>query len=153
MVAQFTGDASHVRGPASCLKCYFNRLCWSFDSSGFIRVSAFHQVHLLHSSLSRLAQCLMLAWQQDLVKTYTLRTKLFSYPDVSRADTCQVPKKFADVNRKNLLQQKAAAFRGSMQMQHWIQTQDGACPYYPEQDSAWHRIIECPAFASCIQPF
>lgn len=103
--------------------------------------------------LSRLAQCLMLAWQQDLVKTYTLRTKLFSYPDVSRADTCQVPQKFADVARKILLQQKSAAFRRSMQMQHWIQTQDGACPYCPEQDSAWHSIIERPAFASCMQPF
>jgi hypothetical protein len=82
--AQFQGSTAQIKGPATALKRYLNKLSWTMDSEGTVLATdSFHRVY----------KFLELAWQQDSIKNLTSRYSLFSMPDIARDDTLLVLKK------------------------------------------------------------
>lgn len=151
--ASFTGQNRHTRGPASTLKHLMNKISWTIDAQGYVHVDGLLKLHLLRDGFPRMRHFLTLAWQQNLVLMHTARHSLYSLPDISRADTVAVLKRFSDTQRRHLLKEIAGAFQLETQKAHWAEDATGKCPFCDLEDSKEHRLSTCPAFAEDREPF
>jgi ribonuclease HI len=153
IAAQFTGGSKQTKGPASTLKHYFSKFAWHIDRSGFVHVQGTVKVHLVTDGFRRLRHFLDLAWQNQLIMMQTARYSQYSLPDISRADTIAILKKFHDHERRQLLRELAGAFQLEGQKQHWAADADGKCMFCGDSDSKEHRLYHCPAFRETREPF
>lgn len=107
-------------GPASALREYLLRVGWFLDKDGNIGVTSHLTFNILEVSFKRLKRFLMLEWQRQLVKMYTQRFHIFSFPPISRDDTIRVLEKFPPKQRLDLLKEICGAFQTKYQQSHGI---------------------------------
>ena len=153
MAARFQGLLSQVRGPASALGFCLLQLGWSIDSSGLIHVSAFLSFDLCGVSFQRLRRFLILSWQQGLIMAYTQRKSWYHQPDISSIDTVQVLRKFPAKELRMLMRENSGGFQDHIQKSHWLQGEDGRCPYCMEEDTREHRLRTCSIGSEAREPY
>lgn len=152
MAAQFRGGITKVRGPASALGLYFSDIGWSLTRSGEILATPFRKLHLLNDSFTRLKTELELAWQEDFYITHTERKHLYGLPNPSRCETVQLLNQLEDEARGTVVREIAGAFQVQEQKQKWLDT-TLQCPFCSQDDSRYHRLHECAAFADIRSPY
>lgn len=153
LAATFTGTSASVKGPASSLSIYLERVGWQVNRMGFVQVDAFVQLHLVNDSFLLFRTFLQLAWQTDLIKQKTSRYHMFREPDISRADTIQQLGKFNDKERRRLIREIARGFQDGHQKEQWAEDTDGSCVLCGQPDTYHHRLYTCPALDDTREPF
>eukprot|EP00438_Fugacium_kawagutii_P029679 Skav211483 [mRNA] locus=scaffold2188:99016:102759:+ [translate_table: standard] len=146
IAATFHGHVSKVKGPAASLAVYLLRVGWHVNKDGFVQVDTFISLHLVRDSFQLFRTWLQIAWQTDLVMTYSERYSKFSMPDISRSDTLAVLLKFNDRDRSRLTREVAWGFQDGPQQMKWASDTDGTCPFCHAEDTRAHRLYHCPAF-------
>lgn len=134
-------------GPASALREYLLRVGWYLDRDGNIGVTSHLTFNILEVSFKRLRRFLILEWQSQLVKLYTQRFHLFSFPPISRDDTIRVLEKYPPKQRLDLLKEICGAFQTRYQQSQWDKSISGNCEFCDNAtDTKKHRLLECPLF-------
>lgn len=70
-VAVHSGSAAKCKGPAGVLKYYLNKLNWDVDKQGFLRVTSFIRIHLLHHSKQCLFRWIQRTWESTVLSDHT----------------------------------------------------------------------------------
>lgn len=89
----------------------------------------------------------MLEWQRQIVKMYTQRFHIFSFPPIARDDTIRVLAKYPSKQRLDLLKEICGAFQTKYQQSQWDKSISSNCDFCANPiDTKRHRFLECPLF-------
>ena len=144
----FQGGISRVRGPAATFSFYLKQLGWSVCKTGVIHVHAFLSFGFLQISFKRLVRFAILSWQEKLLVMHSQRFKLYSFPDIDRASTVAVLKRFSARQRRHLITDIAGGYQTQHQKHKWATDADPNCVFCGQPDSRAHKILECTMFSS-----
>ena len=153
MCSRFQGTLSQVCGPASALAFMLGQISLQIDAEGFLHATAFLKFHVLCVSQKRLVRCLQEAWMDRLAVVHTARYKWFQYRDIARDETVQVINKFADAKRWMILREIAGAYQVASRKQKWLSHVSSQCPHCGQDDSRYHRLVECALGSDVRQPY
>lgn len=151
--AHASGKPQDVKGPASTLKSYLQRINWGITAHGFLEIDGFTHCHLVFDSLQRIYRFLIKAWQDDFLVLHSHRKDLHSLRNPSRCDTVQVLAKLSDSTRRSMIREIAGAFQLASQKAKWNTAANSQCEFCDEEDSRIHRLTACPAFQEVRRPF
>lgn len=88
------------------------------------------------------------------MKLQTQRHKMFHFPKMARTATIQVLSKFGSKDRLRLLREISGAYQTRSQQATWDPDTNILCPWCGcEQDTRWHRLGVCTAFAEHREPY
>ena len=142
-----TGKSSAVRGPASALKNYLQRIGWNIDADGFLHTAGYLTLHILQTPWKDIKKFLAQDWLRDITTVFSERKALKGSPLIHRELTISLLDKNDPPLQRGILREISSSFQLETQKQKWTHEANGYCRHCEIEDSRAHRTYQCPATA------
>lgn len=136
-------------GPMQALLQAFNQISWGLAPDGTAKMENGLYLHWLHVGAKELSFHLHRAWMRLTAAHLSHRQGLDTLSDPDPKETQRNYVKFGPLSTALLRKAANGTFFAKDISSHW--TDDSQCPCCGNQDSAWHRLNECPATAQLRQ--
>ena len=135
-------DRAAADGPMQTLLQTFNQLSWGLHSDGTAVMENGLTLHWLHVGGKELLFHLHRAWMRVTAAHLSHRQGLDQLTDPDPQETQRHYTAFGPLSTSLLRKAANGTFFSKDISAHW--TEDGQCPCCGNQDSAWHRLADCP---------
>lgn len=140
-----TGKSHSVRGPASALKNYLQRVGWNIDIDGFLHTAGLVKLHILEAPWKDIKRFLAQDWLRDVIPLFTERKALAGAPLIHRELTVNLLSKVPPKTQRGILREISSTYQLESQKQKWTSDADGTCRHCAALDDKAHRTYKCPA--------
>eukprot|EP00438_Fugacium_kawagutii_P019348 Skav204105 [mRNA] locus=scaffold1472:214438:219609:+ [translate_table: standard] len=134
------------RGPAGCLSYYLGLVDWVIDAQGDVLVADGVILPLQFTSAKTWKHWLEIARQPGLLERYTQRSILHGLV-IDTHETKRVLASFDPPALTQLVNELSGAFQLETQKVKWTDDATTQCRFCDQEDSRFHRLYECMAFA------
>ena len=136
---------SHIRGPASALRGYLERVGWQITQQGQLITASGLYLHLETTPFQVIRSTLYQDWLRDLIPMNSERLTLKGSPIPDRKLTIQVLASMDPTAQRGILREIAQSYQLETQKTKWAADSDGHCKWCSNIDTKKHRHCECPA--------
>eukprot|EP00438_Fugacium_kawagutii_P022979 Skav236568 [mRNA] locus=scaffold2180:68365:72048:+ [translate_table: standard] len=139
-------------GPAGCLAYYLSKFDWELDDEGNVWVNTAISLSLLHTGIKTFRQWLEISRQHGFLTEVSQRQILHGLV-VDTLETKRVISKYSAQSQQQLLNEISGGFQLATQKSKWAEDATDRCNFCSQQDSRFHRVHECEAFAHLRRPY
>ena len=136
-----------VRGPASALASYLNKLGWEVSSNATLLGPGGLRVSLSGSSSKQIKAQVRIAWDWHCHKEVYHRKGVPQNPFDSLT-TIRLMQTLTDRQRRILALSLTSGWQSLGAIANWSATQDPHCPWCGQFDTHTHQLLDCPEFAT-----
>eukprot|EP00438_Fugacium_kawagutii_P030139 Skav208655 [mRNA] locus=scaffold3489:130348:135513:+ [translate_table: standard] len=152
IASEHSARISDCHGPAGCLAYYLSLIGWEVDGAGMVVVADGIALSLYTTSTKLWRHWMELARQPTLLSSCTQRSILHGLV-IDPHETKKILRSFDPPALTQLLNEISGAFQLESQKQKWAADASSTCRFCDCEDSRFHRLHECQAFAHVRLPF
>ena len=136
-----------VHGPGTALQLMFGRLGWTIKPDGQFRGPGNVFFDVFASSVAEIKQAMQLSWAVEVQEAVRDRSGLGNFPLPSRDITQKLFSHFQPWEQTILARHVTGAFLSNAEKATWSRIVGPECDFCGEQDTKYHRLFTCRAFA------
>eukprot|EP00438_Fugacium_kawagutii_P036074 Skav208495 [mRNA] locus=scaffold87:205950:208673:- [translate_table: standard] len=145
VASRHSGLPLKVYGPAGALCNYISRVGWQIDSHGYILVAPQVKLHICHSDLMQIKECLVFYWMQHVMQCCHDRPTWQGAPTISRPENIRRFGKLDSRNQFQLVKELSGAFMTEDRIAEFSEVQSDKCMLCGEPAGVEHQLLHCEA--------
>ena len=153
LASHASSSNGQVRGPASALKGYLERVGWQLNKQGELITAIGLKLHLENTPFPTIQNILYQDWMRELIPMTSSRKSLKGAPIPDRKLTTQVLNSIDPHAQRGILREIAQSYQLETQKAKWAADTDGSCKWCSQVDTKKHRHCLCPAMQSVYNQF
>ena len=153
LASHASSSNGQVRGPASALKGYLERVGWQLNKQGELITAIGLKLHLENTPFPTIQNILYQDWMRELIPMTSSRKSLKGAPIPDRKLTAQVLNSIDPHAQRGILREIAQSYQLETQKAKWAADTDGSCKWCSQVDTKKHRHCLCPAMQSVYNQF